>query len=214
MSAASALAWLLAGCASPDDWSAPRDDVRPVGSLAAGFTDPAAPPSPEATITPEPGSWADVHAPEGYRVVLLIASYDTATQALVSGVAAWAEAEHVSLKRVEIESPDAAVDGIVEAMDLGPDLIVAPGPALVDALALVTANHLDREFLVLGAQLPEPTANVTSAIWPGAESRGSEIADPAGIDLDASTSARADAAVRAGVASVLHDVTGIVIRLG
>jgi len=36
--------------------------------------------------------------------------------------------------------------------------------ALVDALALVTASHLDQKFLVVGAQLPEPTVNVTAAI--------------------------------------------------
>ncbi|EOD67187.1 hypothetical protein [Amycolatopsis vancoresmycina] len=48
-------------------------------------------------------------------------------------------------------------------MKLAPDLIISTGKDLVDALALVTASHLDRQFLVLGAELAEPTANVTAA---------------------------------------------------
>jgi hypothetical protein len=68
------------------------------------------------------------------------------------------------------------VDRIVEAMDLTPDLVICAGHALVDALALVTASHLDQQFLVVGAQLPEPTVNVTAAIWRGASSRGREVA--------------------------------------
>jgi hypothetical protein len=52
------------------------------------------------------------------------------------------------------------VDGIVEAMDRAPDLVICAGSALVDALALVTASHLNQQFLVVGAQLPEPTVNV------------------------------------------------------
>jgi hypothetical protein len=53
-------------------------------------------------------------------------------------------------------------------MDLGPDLIVATGRELVDAVALITASHLDQQFLLIGRQLPEPTASVTAAICRGA----------------------------------------------
>jgi uncharacterized protein YcbX len=81
-------------------------------------------------------------------------------------------------------------------MDLRPDLVICAGNALVDALALVTASHLDQQFLVVGAQLPEPTVNVTAAVW-----------------RDAFTTEDAGAAIRAGVASVLNDLTGIVISL-
>jgi hypothetical protein len=215
LSAASALALLLSGCGSADDWSGPRDELRPIGTLAPGFTDPTAPPAPEATIAPRAGSWDAVHPPQGYRVVLLTAGDDPATSTLATAVTQWAAAEHVSLKTVTVTDPDRAVEGIVEAMELGPDLIVSAGAELVDPLALVTANHLDHQFLVVGAQLPEPTVNVTAAIWQGASSRGSEVADSsASIDPDAFTPERADAAVRAGVASVLSGLTGIVIRLG
>ncbi len=205
----------MSGCASPDDWSTSRHAVEPIGALAPGFIEPGTTPSPEATVTPASGSWDDVHPPAGYRVALLTAEYDVATAELVQGVRAWAEGEDVSLKTVAVETPRGAIDGIVSAMDLHPDLIIATGPALVDALALVTARHLDQQFLVLGGQLPEPTGNVTAAIWPDAASRGSEVADTAEThDDDAYTSERAHAAARAGVASVLHDLTGIVLQLG
>jgi hypothetical protein len=85
---------------------------------------------------------------------------------------------------------------------------------LVDPLALVTASYLDQRFLIVGAQLPEPTVNVTAAVWRGASSRGREVPDTSSsFDLDAFTPARAGAAIRAGVASVLSDLTGIVIWL-
>ena len=210
-----ALALVVTGCAASDDWSAPRHAAEPVGTLAPGFIDAAAPPSPEATVTPEPGTWDGVHPPAGYRVVLLTAAYDHASSQLATGITEWAGSERVSLKRVDVDAPEGAVGGITAAMDLDPDLIIATGPALVDALALVTASHRDRPFLVVGAQVPEPTGNVTAAIWPGAASRGSEISDTADThDEAAYSSERADAAVRAGVASVLHDVTGIVLQLG
>lgn len=214
LSAASALAVLLSGCSTADDWSGVRSDLHPIGTLAPGFTDAAAPPAPGATITPRPGSWDSVHPPQGYRVVLLTAGDDAATTTLSTAVTDWATAEDVSLKTVTVPEPTRAIDGIVEAMELGPDLIVSAGAELVDPLAVVTASHLDRQFLIVGAQLPEPTGNVTAAIWHGASSRGSEAAkSPMSSDPDAVTSEQAAAAVRAGVASVLSDITGIVIWL-
>ena len=154
--------------------------------------------------------------PQGYRVVLLTSGVaDAAASTLASAVTQWAAAEGVSLKTVTVTTPARAIDAIVEAMDLGPDLIVSTGAEFVDPLAVVSASHLDRQFLIVGAQLPEPTGNVTAAVWEGASSRGSEVADTStSSDPDAVTPEQADAAVRAGVASVLSDLTGIVIWLG
>jgi hypothetical protein len=165
-------------------------------------------------IRPTPGSWDAVHPPRGYRVVLLSAGEDPATTTLVAAVTLWAKAERVGLTTIALTKPDRFVDGVADAMDLEPDLIIGAGHALIDTLALVTASHLDRQFLVLGAQLPEPTVNVTAAIWRGASSRGSEVPDGASSFIpETFTHERAGAAVRAGVASVLHDLTGIVIWL-
>src|SRR5262245_16837278 len=214
VAAAAALAVGVYGCAAYEDAPRPPTGRRPVGSLGSGFIDAAAPPAPESTIRPRPGSWDAVRPPPGYHVVLLTAGDDAATTTVVTGVKQWAAAEHVWLDTVAPTEPDGFVDGIVEAMDLAPDLVICAGNALVDALALVTASHLHQQFLVVGAQLPEPTVNVTAAIWRGASSRGGEVPDRVWtFDPDAFTAGHASAAIRAGVASVLSDITGIVIWL-
>src|SRR5439155_21705260 len=108
---------------------------------------------------------------------------------------------------VPVPEPHRVVDGIVAAMHRRPNLVICAGNTLVDALALVTASHLNQQFLIVGAQLPEPTVNVTAAIWHGASSRGREIPNTAlSFDPDAFTPEHAGAAIRAGVASVLSDV--------
>jgi hypothetical protein len=211
--AAAALSVTASGCAFDGNASELRAPRRPIGALGPGFIDPAAPPAPEAMIRPRPGSWDAVHPPRGYRVVLLTAGHDAATATLVTAVKRWARAERVRLTTVVTTGPN-AVDGIVQAMDQRPDLVVSAGHALVDALALVTASHLDQQFLVVGAQLPEPTMNVTAAIWRGASSRGREVPNTAASFHPAAfTPQQAGTAVRAGVASVLSGYTGIVISL-
>jgi hypothetical protein len=212
--AAATLAVVVSECASSQNSSELRAERRPIATLGSGFIDPTAPPPPESMIKPRPGSWDAVRPPRGYRVVLLTAGDDRATTTLVTAVRQWAKAEHPTLETVAVREPDVFVDGIVEAMDLRPDLVICAGNALVDALALVTASHLDQQFLVVGAQLPEPTVNVTAAIWRGASSRGGEVSDTASsFDPNAFTPEHAGAAIRAGVASVLSELTGIVIWL-
>jgi len=204
---------VISGCAFTESNSQLRAGRRPIGALGPGFVDSAKAPAPESTIRPTRGSWDAVHPPRGYRVVLLTAGRDAATTTLVTAVKQWAKAEHLRIQTITVTEPD-AVDGVVQAMDLAPDLIVCAGNALVDALALVTASYLDQQFLIVGAQLPEPTVNVTAAIWRGASSRGGEVPDTASsFDPHAFTSEHAGAAIRAGVASVLHALTGIVIWL-
>ncbi|SCG51343.1 type 1 periplasmic-binding domain-containing protein [Micromonospora inositola] len=213
LAAAVAAAVLISGCSSGDDWSRPHAKPAAVGTLGPGFVDPAAPPAPEATITPQPGSWNGVHPSKGYRVVLLTAGEDPQTKTLVSAVTAWAEEEHVSLKTVTAKEPDQLIPSISRAIDLAPDLIIGAGNDLVDPLALVTANHLDQQFLVVGAELAEPTANVTAADWTGASFRGEGLGMSSTYDPATFTPERAGRAVRAGVAAVLNDLTGIVIWL-
>jgi hypothetical protein len=204
------LAVLVAGCGA-DDWSRPHPKPVAVGALGAGFIDPAEPPAPEATITPRPGSWAAVHPPKGYRVVLLTSGSDPATRTLVNAVDDWADEEDVSLKTITPTGD--LIAPIVEAMRLEPDLIISAGNALVDPLTVVSAGHLDRQFLVVGAELAEPTANVTAAIWDGASFRGDGLQSRTGFDASTFTGERAGRAVRAGVAAVLNGITGIVVHL-
>ncbi|GAA0931203.1 hypothetical protein GCM10009554_14930 [Kribbella koreensis] len=206
-----AIAVLATGCASADDWSQPRAAApTPIGALGAGFV-PTVKPSPEATITPRPGSWDGVHPPQDYRVVLLTAGDAPQTKTLVTAVEDWATQEHVSLKTVK--ASDDYIAGIGEAMDLHPDLIVAAGNNLVDPLAMVTPNHLDQQFLVVGAELAEPTGNVTAADWIGASFRGEGLGASSSYDPSSFTPARAASAIRAGAASVLTGHTGIVLWL-
>jgi hypothetical protein len=204
---------LTGGCGSGDDWSRPHGTPTAVGTLASGFVDPAAPPAPEATITPRPGSWAGVHPPKGYRVVLLTAGRDPQTATLVRAVTQWSHEEHVRLRTVTATRPDQLVASIGQAVDMAPDLVVSVGDDLVDPLAVVTANHLDQQFLVIGAEIAEPTANVTAADWTGASFRGEGLGMSSDYDPATFTPDRAGRAVRAGCAAVLSGLTGIVIWL-
>lgn len=213
MGSAVLTALVLTGCGSSDDWSGAHAEPRAVGSLGPGYA-PDTPPAPEATITPRPGSWDDVHPSKGYRVVLLTAGNDRPTKTLVKAVNAWAEDEDVSLKTIKAGKPADYVPLIDEAIDLEPDLVISAGNDLVDPMTLVTASHLDQQFLVVGAELAEPTANVTAADWTGASFRGEGLGASSSYDPASFTAERAGQAVRAGVAAVLNDLTGIVIRLG
>ncbi|MEU8259191.1 hypothetical protein AB0C02_01010 [Micromonospora sp. NPDC048999] len=204
---------LVTGCNSGSDWSRPHPKPIAVGTLGPGFIDPAAPPTPEGTVTPQPGSWAGVRPSKGYRVVLLTAGDDRPTRALVTAVKDWAEHEHVDLRTVVAGDGNDLVPGITRALEMGPDLIVSVGNDLVDPLALVTASHLSQQFLVVGAELAEPTHNVTAVDWSGASFRGEGLGASSTYDPDSFTTERCAAAIRAGVAAVLNDLTGIVIWL-
>ncbi|WP_055587822.1 type 1 periplasmic-binding domain-containing protein [Peterkaempfera griseoplana] len=214
LTAAAAVAAALAGgCSSADSWSQPHPAPTPVGTLGPGFIDPATPPSPEATITPRPGSWAGVHPPKGYRVVLVTAGADRPTKALVSAVQDWANDEHVDLRTVAADAPPDYVPSLSKALGMKPDLIVSAGNDLVDPLAMVTPNHLSQQFLVVGAELAEPTRNVTAVDWSGASFRGEGLGMSSTYNAESFTAARCAAAIDAGVAAVLNDRTGIVVWL-
>jgi len=201
---------LLAACGA-DDWSEPHAKPKAIGTLGPGFIDKR--PAPEATITPRPGSWDGVHPPKGMRVVLLSSGEDRETRTLTGAVRAWAEQEDVSLKTVTARDAHQLIPSITRAMDLKPDLIISAGNELVDPLALVTANHLDQHFLIVGAEVAEPTYNVTAADWVGASFRGEGLKMSDSYDASTFTPERANRAVRAGVAAVLNGITGVVIRL-
>ncbi|KUL32611.1 hypothetical protein [Actinoplanes awajinensis] len=212
VAALAAAATLLTGCGSGDDWSEPHAAPVPAGTLGPGFLASSATPAPESTITPAPGSWSGVHPPEGYRVVLLATGDDAPTRALVSAVTSWATTEKADLRTITADATDPIPD-IAEAVRLAPDLIVSAGETLIDPLAVVTANHLDQQFLVVGAELAEPTGNVTAADWAGASFRGEGLGSATTYDPASFTAARCGDAVRAGVAAVLHDVTGVIVWL-
>lgn len=204
---------LMTGCGSGDDWSRPHPKPSAVGTLGPGFVDRAHLPAPEATITPAPGSWAGVHPSKGYRVVLLTTGDDRPTRTLVAAVKDWASEEHVDLRTVVGDGPADLLPAVARAMDLGPDLIVSAGNGLIDPLATVTPSHLSQQFLVVGAELAEPTHNVTAVDWSGASFRGEGLGMSSTYDAASFTAEHCADAVRAGTAAVLSDLTGIVIWL-
>lgn len=208
-----AAAVLIAGCGSRDDWSRPHPRPIAVGTLGPGFVDSANPPAPEGTVTPQPGSWNDVHPSKDYRVVLLTAGDDQPTRALVTAVQGWAKNEHVDLRTVVAATDADIVPSISKSLDMDPDLIVSAGNGLIDPLALVTASHLAQQFLVVGAELAEPTQNVTAVDWSGASFRGEGLGMSSTYDPASFTATRCAAAIRAGVAAVLNNLTGIVLWL-
>ncbi len=201
---------LLTGCAG-DDWSSPHDGPVAVGALGAGFLEAGQTPTPEATIAPEPGSWDAITPRDGYRVALVTRGDDAPTRTLVAAVREWAEAEDVDLRTVEPATPADLVPALAEAVGMGADLVISAGDDLVDPLALVSANHLDQQFLVVGAEIPEPTGNVTAVDWTGASYRGANAGAASAHDPSTFTAQRCAAAVRAGVGAVLGGVTGVVV---
>lgn len=209
--AAAVLLLALTGCAT-DDWSTPRAAPTVIGTPAAGFM-PESAPSPEATVAPADGSWHGVSPSPGYRVVLLTSGTDATTDVLNAAVERWAADEQVSLRTVAAQDAD-PIPAIVDAMEMKPDLIVSTGEALIDALAMVTPNHLDVSFLVLGAELAEPTDNVTAVDWTGAGFRGEGLGSATHFDESSFTPERSDAAIRAGSAAVLTGMTGVVLWIG
>jgi hypothetical protein len=196
---------MLAACSA--DWSQPHD-VSVLGTPAAGFS-PRATPAPESTVHPRTGSWEGVHPSPGYRVVLLTAGDDAPAHAVADAVRSWAADEHVDLRTVEADGDH--VQGIVRAIDQHPDLIIGAGNDLVDALALVTASHLDQQFLIVGAEVAEPTENVTAVDWTGASFRGEGLGMASTYDPASFTAARCGSGVRAGVTAVLTGLTGVVL---
>jgi hypothetical protein len=216
IAAVATVSLLVAGCsASPMPHSGasaslPTASATP-STLGAGFWDPMKPPAPEGTITPAPNSWSNAHPPAGYSVVLLTYGNDAQTRTLVRAVRSWAKDEDVALDTVVATSGDDLLDATSEAITRKPDLVISVGNALVDALAAITPGVLRQQFLVVGAEVAEPTANVTAADWTGAGFRGEGLGTPTEYNAKSFTAARAGRAIRAGIAAIVNGLTGIVV---
>lgn len=214
--AALGVVFALAACGASPDVGPHGDGAAsppPLTGFAARFVGSTHEPAPEATVRPTPGSWDDVAVPAGYTMVLIARGDDVTTATLTTAVEHYAAAHGASLTVLTARSDDDVERRIDEAVDAGPDLVVGVGDGVVDVFSLITAQYLETDFLLVGSQLPEPTHNVTAVTWPGAEFRGTGLGND-GADAEAVTPERAGEAVSAGTASVLHDLTGIVVELG
>lgn len=178
---------------------------------------PTSPPAPEATIHPSRGSWDDARPRPGYRVALLVDGVpsrgSSQTRVLREAVLDWGKQVHADLTVFGARSRQRYVATIQRAIDVRPDLVISVGNGLVDPLAMVSAPNLETQFLLVGAEIAEPTSNVTAADWHGAMYRGEGLGLPESYDPASFTAERAGRAVRAGVAAVLNHLTGIVVEV-
>ncbi|WP_029136349.1 hypothetical protein [Nakamurella lactea] len=205
---------LLTGCAGNARTGANAStSPLPHATVGQDFYDAQNPPPPEGTITPSAGSWDRVHPPKGYRAVLLSMGTDGPTTTLVTAIDEWAGQEGVDLQHITVPDHHQIIDKATQAIDLRLDLVIVAGNDLIDPMALITAAHLQQNFLVVGAELAEPTHNVTAADWTGASFRGEGLGASSTYDPTSFTPERAARAVRAGAAAVLSNHTGIVVWL-
>lgn len=184
---------VLTGCAA----------VPSVTGLTGGISSPA----PEATVTPAPGSWDEVAVPSGLDLVAITTGESAPIERALD---AWAGEHQARVEIVRATDADGVEAALVAAV--GADVVVGLGPGVVDAFALSTPQFLDQQFAVVGAQLAEPTENVTAVVWEGASFRGTGISEDGSADGTVSA-ARAGDAVSAALAAVAAGVRGVVLQL-
>lgn len=196
-----ALPVALAGCASTNPDSAPAPSTQ-----AAEPTDSRPPLAAGATIN----ATAPATTPQldNLVIALVIPNDDPATLSLAEGVERFATASGAELRKFTAASsavPDID-DALMDAIKSEPDLTVGIGPADVPSFDILTADYGDWQFLMIGAELPEPTANVTAVIWDGASPTSTDSPMRATADL-------AEAGMRAGIDSILNETVNVVLYL-
>ncbi|RLP70548.1 hypothetical protein D9V30_03335 [Mycetocola reblochoni] len=191
----------LTGCAT-----SPPADTASVGATPDETGTLPGLPAPGATIDPGAGAVEQVELTAQDEVALIVpADPDEGEQATIDGVLAGLAPATTSTTVVDVQA-EPGDDGIAAAADAGPALVVVVGPTALDAVDRVSAGRLERQFLIVGAQLPEPTANVTAVIWPGADQRGAAGAAGAAGTSGESAVADTEAARAAGEAAVTRGV--------
>ena len=197
--AAIALVAVTSGCAAP---TAPVE----VAALTPPSERPAPPgPVPGSTSTPEPGSWDAIELPEGLTIAVVTTGDDAESAEAVAAIRAFA-AEHAA--EVAVSSGPDLEPLLVAAALAAPSVVVTIGPTQLDAIDRVSATNAAQPFLLVGAQLPEPTSNVAAVIWPGASSRDTDYGQASAF------ASHAASALAVGLAAVVEERTGTVFDLG
>jgi hypothetical protein len=190
--------------------SGPEAGVGPTANPGSG---PAA-----ASELPVPGSTlaaSSIDAPDGIPAdqrisVLAVESTSEGTAdmtAALEEVRDFAREHDAILTVADIGEGPVDADALLQsALPDEADVVVILGGSLASALDRVSAANLGQQFLILGAQLPEPTENVTAVVWPGADTRGGDGAEPA-------LAARTPEALEVGLSAVAGRTTGIVVAL-
>lgn len=225
VAATAAATALVFGRTDPMDWSARHTAPHGQGELDPAFHAPDANGYYSSqVITPDPETWTKVRPSADYRVLLLAVGKDRSTAVdpqvaiLVAAVRKWATEEgRVKLKVRYLSDSTSFIEGLDDAAkNDNADLIITADNSLVEPVAVVSANHAGydpQQFLVLGAEVAEPTRNIAATDWFGSAYIGeglevSDFYDPAAV-----TAPRAYAALRAGVAAVLSGYTSVIVRI-
>ncbi|PFG30042.1 hypothetical protein [Paramicrobacterium agarici] len=167
---------------------------------ASGSSEPSAEPSPGSTM-PVPENLPAV-AP-GLDIALVV-SASPGTE-IPDAVTAAATEIDATVDVISSE-PSNVIDGLVAAAE-GADVVLMTGADLLVSVDAVSSQMLDTQFLIIGAQLPEPTGNVTAVVWRGANAR------TAGAAASADLVDRLPAALRAGLAMIGDGSAGMVYEL-
>lgn len=207
------------------DWSSAHPVPHAEGRLDPGFHAPGVDSFYSSqVIQPDPETWTKVRPTSDYRVLVLAAGKDRHTAKnpqvaiLVAAVRRWAKAEdRVKLKLRYLDDPTTYIQGLDGAAKKDhADLIITAGNSLVDPVAAVSANYAGenpQQFLVLGAEVAEPTANIAATDWTGSAYLGEGLAESHFYHPSAVTAPRAYAALRAGVAAVLSGYRSVIVRI-
>lgn len=185
------------------------------GAAAGGETSSRAPgeatpqaAEPQPSASPSPGSVLSVPTQlppieAGVEIVFVVAEgTDDAIPDAVEKAAASVDAS----VDVVVSEPSGVVTDLAAAAERS-DVVLVSGADLLVSLDAVSSQTLDVQFLVLGAQLPEPTGNVTAVVWPGADARNA--GSPASDDLVE----RVPTALKAGLALIGDGGAGMVYEL-
>lgn len=172
-------------------------------------------PEPGRTIAPAPPEAAEEGSLVGYRMAVVVPDDSGASSVMLDAVHTFARGRGAELTEVRAATEDegGVSAALAEALAIEPDLVIGLGEPVADVFSFETAQWLSQQFLVVGAQLAEPTENVTAVIWDGATSRGSAATADGALDDASVTPARAAAAAAAGVTSVRAGITGVVLDL-
>ncbi len=175
-------------------------------------------------VKPGPETWTEVRPSAAYRVLVLADGKDDHTPRdrqvaiLVDAVKRWSQEEdRVKLKIRYLSDPHTYTERIDDAASGdNADLIVTAGNALVDPVAAISANYAGenpQQFLVLGAEVAEPTNNIAASDWTGSAYLGEGLPEAQYYDPGAVTAPRAYAALRAGVAAILSGYRSLIVRI-
>ncbi|MBA8817183.1 hypothetical protein FHX48_002281 [Microbacterium halimionae] len=171
-------------------------------------------------VVPEPGRTieaAEIDANTdtsltGYRIAVVnVAS--AGSDAMLDGVVAFAEEKNADVEIFDAADGDDVAGAVGDAIAAHPDLVVGLGESVVDTFSFETAQVLYQQFLILGAQVAEPTANVTAVIWEGATSRGSAASADGDLNGANVTAEFSRSVVGVGVASIEYGVTGVIVAV-